>query len=41
MVESEPARIVVRVQPNAGENEVTRFKDGVLFIRISALPIKG
>jgi len=41
MVESEPVRIVVRVQPNAGENEVTRFKDGVLFIRIAALPIKG
>lgn len=41
MVENEPARIVVRVQPNAGQNEVIRFKDGVLFIRIAALPIKG
>lgn len=41
MVENEPARIVVRVQPNASENEVIRFKDGVLFMRISALPIKG
>lgn len=41
MVENEPARIVVRVQPHASENEVIRFKDGVLFIRISALPIKG
>ncbi len=41
MVENKPARIVVRVQPNAGQNEVIRFKDGVLFIRIAALPIKG
>ena len=41
MVESEPVRIVVRVQPNASQNEVIRFKDGVLFIRIAALPIKG
>ena len=41
MVENEPARIVVRVQPNASQNEVIRFKDGVLFMRISALPIKG
>lgn len=41
MVENEPARIVVRVQPNASENEVIRFKDGVLFMRIAALPIKG
>lgn len=41
MVENEPARIVVRVQPNASQNEVIRFKDGVLFIRIAALPIKG
>ena len=41
MVENEPARIVVRVQTNASQNEVIRFKDGVLFIRIAALPIKG
>ena len=40
-MENEPVRIVVRVQTNANQNEVIRFKDGVLFIKIAALPIKG
>lgn len=35
------ARIVVRVQPNASRNEVLRFKDGVLHLRIAAPPVKG
>jgi hypothetical protein len=41
MVEEEQARIMVRVQPNASQNEVLRFKDGVLHVRIAASPIKG
>lgn len=41
MVEEEQARIVVRVQPNASQNEVLRFKDGVLHVRIAASPTKG
>jgi len=32
---------VVRVQPNAGQNQVLGFKDGVLYVRIAAPPIKG
>jgi uncharacterized protein (TIGR00251 family) len=36
-----PARITVRVQPNAKRNEVVRFEDGVLFIKITAPPVKG
>jgi len=41
MVDEEQARIVVRVQPNASQNEVLRFKDGVLHVRIAASPTKG
>ena len=41
MVEKEQARIIVRVQPNASQNEVLRFKDGGLHVRIAASPIKG
>lgn len=40
-MEEESVRIMVRVQPNANRNEVLRFKDGVLHIRIAAPPIKG
>jgi uncharacterized protein (TIGR00251 family) len=35
------ARITVRVQPNAKRNEMVRFEDGVLFIKIAAPPVKG
>jgi uncharacterized protein (TIGR00251 family) len=35
------ARINVRVQPNAKRNQVVRFEDGILHIKIAALPIKG
>ena len=41
MVEKEQARIAVRVQSNAGKNQVLGFKDGVLHLRIAAPPIKG
>lgn len=37
----EQARIVVRVQPNASRNEVLRFKEGALHLRIAAPPVKG
>ena len=41
MSDKEPIRIVVRVQPNAGRNEVLGFKDDVLRMRIAAPPAKG
>jgi len=37
----EKARIIVRVQPNASQNEVLRIAEGVLHIRIAAPPVKG
>lgn len=41
MAEKEPIKIVVRVQPNAGRNEVLGFKDDVLRMRIAAPPVQG
>ena len=41
MVEIGQARIVARVQPNARQNQVLGFKDGVLCVKIAAPPIKG
>jgi uncharacterized protein (TIGR00251 family) len=35
------AKITVQVQPNASRNMVTRFEDGVLYIKIAAPPVKG
>lgn len=40
-MKEEQATIVVQVQPNASQNKVTRFEDGVLHLRIAAPPIKG
>jgi uncharacterized protein (TIGR00251 family) len=37
----QPAIITVRVQPNAKRNEVVRFEDGILHIKIAAAPVKG
>ena len=34
-------RLAVKVTPNAGRNELTGFKDGVLQVRVSAPPDKG
>ncbi|MFC1925030.1 DUF167 domain-containing protein [Chloroflexota bacterium] len=39
--EKEQCRFEVRVQPNAGQNSVTSFQDGVLRVRIAAPPVKG
>ncbi|MBI4302932.1 MAG: DUF167 domain-containing protein [Chloroflexi bacterium] len=41
MTEQQQARIVVRVQPNAGRNEVSGFRDGVWHVRVAAPPVKG
>jgi len=41
MCEQEHPRIMVRVQPGASRNEVSRFEDGVLYLKIAAPPIKG
>jgi uncharacterized protein (TIGR00251 family) len=41
MVENQPTRITIRVQPDAKRNEVIRFEDGVLSIKIAAPPVKG
>ena len=34
-------RLEVKVTPNAGRNEITGFKDGVLQVRVTAAPEKG
>lgn len=34
-------KIVTQVQPNARQNEVLGFKDGVLHVRIAAPPVGG
>lgn len=36
-----PATIVVQVQPNASQNKVVHFADGVWQLRIAAPPIRG
>ena len=40
-MQGESANIVVQVQPNASQNKVVRFQDGVLHLKITAPPIKG
>ncbi len=40
-MKEEQATIVVQVQPNASQNKLARFKDGVWHLRIAAPPIKG
>ncbi len=40
-VKEEQATIVVQVQPNASQNKVARFEDGVWYLRIAAPPVKG
>ncbi len=37
----ERATIIVQVQPNASQNKVIRFADGVLQLKIAAPPVKG
>ena len=41
MTKGERITITVQVQPNASQNRVVRFKDGVLHVRIAAPPVKG
>ncbi|MBI4181216.1 MAG: DUF167 domain-containing protein [Chloroflexi bacterium] len=41
MFKEEPVTITVRVQPNARQNKVTGFKDGVWQLTIAAPPVKG
>ena len=41
MTKEEKASLVVQVRPNARQNEVTGFSDGVLRVRIAAPPLKG
>ena len=33
--------ITVRVRPNTKRNEIVRFEDEILHIKIAALPVKG
>lgn len=35
------ARLYVRVTPRAGRNEITGFTEGVLHVKLAALPDKG
>ena len=35
------ATITLRVQPNAKRNQVLKFEDGVLHIRVAAPPVEG
>ena len=41
MSNNKEIKIVAQVQPNAKQNELLGFKDGVLHIRIAAPPVKG
>ncbi len=40
-VKEEQATITIQVQPNASQNKVTRFEQGVCYLKIAAPPIKG
>ncbi len=40
-MKEEQTKLAVQVQPNASQNEVLGFKQGVLHIRVAAPPIRG
>lgn len=40
-MKEEQTKLVVQVQPNARQNEVLGFKQGVLYLRIAAPPARG
>ncbi len=40
-MKEEHAAITVQVQPNTSQNKITRFEQGVWYLRIAAPPIKG
>lgn len=41
MIREGKTKLIVQVQPNASDNKVVSFKDGVLHLRIAAPPVKG
>lgn len=41
MADQKQAKIVVRVQPNAKQDELLNFKDDILHLKIAAPPVKG
>ena len=41
MADEKQAKIVVRVQPDAKQDEILNFKDDILHLKIAAPPIKG
>ena len=40
-MKGERATIIVQVQPNASQNKLVGFADGVLQLKIAAPPVKG
>ena len=40
-MKEEHATITVQVQPNASQNKITRFEQGVWYLKVAAPPIKG
>ena len=40
-MKEEHAAITVQAQPNASQNKITRFEQGVWYLKIAAPPIKG
>ncbi len=41
MADEKQVKIVVRVQPNARQDEILGFKDDILHLKIAAPPVKG
>ena len=41
MEQQEQITITVHVQPNANQNKVVGFRDGVLYIKVAAPPVNG
>lgn len=41
MADTDQAKFIVQVKPNAKQNQVIGFKEGVLHIRIAAPPVDG
>jgi uncharacterized protein len=41
VIQSKNGRLAVKITPNAGRNELTGLKEGILHIKIAAPPDKG
>jgi uncharacterized protein len=41
MSDNKRAKIKIHVQPGAKQNQISGFKEGVLYIRITAPPVEG